>query len=71
MGPSGSAFRSRSQTSPSCRGKEAWWWEMKGEMKGQHTYCSNSGRYVSGPLISPATYAAPTGSNPAATKSGI
>jgi hypothetical protein len=24
-----------------------------GEMKGQHTYCSNSGRYVSRPLISP------------------
>ena len=40
MGPSGSAFRSRSQTSPSCRGKEAWWWEMKGEMKGQHTSVS-------------------------------
>ena len=24
-GPSGSAFRSRSQTSPSCCGKESWW----------------------------------------------
>jgi DNA-directed RNA polymerase specialized sigma24 family protein len=24
-GPSGSAFRSRSQTSPSCCGKEPWW----------------------------------------------